>query len=523
MEESLAYLNIIELNMRLRREEMKRFLTEPGETVQSIVAFPRLGCPDFTFPNFKPTPNKGFSCSLFYPDQAVRQSVPRFGSVTQNIRERRGSKVAINVPIFKDLNTPSPFIETFPAIDREGAEAALPDHIFMDGMGCGMSLGCLQVTLQACNLSEARLLYDQLVALSPIMLALSAGAPIIRGYLSDVDCRWNIISEASDDRTPEERGLAPLKENRFVILKSRFDSVSTYLLPEEKDYNDIDLMYDQDVCQQLIFAGVDEQVARHVAHLFIRDPVTSLCLEDLQQNDEENSSLFENINSTNWQTVRFKPPPPDSSSMGWRVEFRPMDIQLTDFENAAFITFVILLTRAILSFDLNLLIPISKVDENMVKAQKRDAARQGEFHFRKNLKKCDTMKEVENCQNEDLYCGGEFEMMSIDRIINGKDGEFPGLIPLINRYLATVEVDLNTCSTLSQYLNLISKKASGELLTTAQWIRRFVESHTEYKRDSVVDERICYDLLRKIDQIGQGEAPELFGKFTTLRMGDAVF
>ena len=24
-----------------RREEMKRFLTEPGETVQSIVAFPR--------------------------------------------------------------------------------------------------------------------------------------------------------------------------------------------------------------------------------------------------------------------------------------------------------------------------------------------------------------------------------------------------------------------------------------------------------------------------------------------------
>lgn len=171
MEESLAYLNIIELNMRLRREEMKRFLTEPGETVQSIVAFPRLGCPDFTFPNFKPTPNKGFSCSLFYPDQAVCQSVPRFGSVTQNIRERRGSKVAINVPIFKDLNTPSPFIETFPTIDREGAEAALPDHIFMDGMGCGMSLGCLQITLQACNLSEARLLYDQLVALSPIMIA----------------------------------------------------------------------------------------------------------------------------------------------------------------------------------------------------------------------------------------------------------------------------------------------------------------------------------------------------------------
>ena len=38
-------------------------------------------------------------------------------------------------------------------------------------------------------------------------MALSAGTPITRGYLSDLDCRWGIISEATDDRTPEERGL----------------------------------------------------------------------------------------------------------------------------------------------------------------------------------------------------------------------------------------------------------------------------------------------------------------------------
>ena len=58
--------------------------------------------------------------------------------------------------------------------------------------------------------------------------------------------------------------------------------------------------------------------------------------------------------------MRFKPPPPNSS-IGWRVEFRPMEIQLTDFENAAFVVFVVLLTRAILSFKLNLYIPITKV------------------------------------------------------------------------------------------------------------------------------------------------------------------
>jgi glutamate--cysteine ligase catalytic subunit len=38
-----------------------------------------------------------------------------------------------------------------------------------------------------------------------------------------------------------------------------------------------------------------------------------------------------------------------------------MEVQLTDFENAAFSVFIVLLTRAILSFGLNFYIPISKV------------------------------------------------------------------------------------------------------------------------------------------------------------------
>jgi len=38
-------------------------------------------------------------------------------------------------------------------------------------------------------------------------LALTAAAPIYRGYLSDVDCRWNVIAGSVDDRSKEERGL----------------------------------------------------------------------------------------------------------------------------------------------------------------------------------------------------------------------------------------------------------------------------------------------------------------------------
>ena len=53
---------------------------------------------------------------------------------------------------------------------------------------------------------------------------------------------------------------------------------------------------------------------------------------------------FENIQSTNWQTMRFKPPPP-SAPIGWRVEFRPCELQFTDFENAAVVCFIVLVTR----------------------------------------------------------------------------------------------------------------------------------------------------------------------------------
>jgi len=79
--------------------------------------------------------------------------------------------------VFKDLNTQSPFIEEFPAFEPcEGAEyasAALPDHIYMDAMAFGMGCCCLQMTFQACNICEARHLYDQLTPMCPIMVSIT--------------------------------------------------------------------------------------------------------------------------------------------------------------------------------------------------------------------------------------------------------------------------------------------------------------------------------------------------------------
>ena len=67
-------------------------------------------------------------------------------------------------------------------------------------------------------------------------------------------------------------------------------------------------------------------MSEHIAHLFIRDPLV-VYKEKLHVDDEEELDHFENIQSTNYQTVRFKPPPVDSK-IGWRVEMRPMEVRI---------------------------------------------------------------------------------------------------------------------------------------------------------------------------------------------------
>ncbi|XP_034183693.2 glutamate--cysteine ligase isoform X2 [Osmia lignaria lignaria] len=509
----LVHFNIVEANMKYRRQEASKLL-RPNEVLMSLTNFPRTGAPDFTDPPTKPAPDSGASKSLFFPDEVIYPGHPRFKTLTRNIRKRRGEKVAINIPIYKDKNVPAPFKEDFGrTVKDESSYAAKEDHVYMDAMGFGMGCCCLQLTFQACNIEEARTLYDQLTPLCPIMLALTAASPFYRGYVSDVDCRWNVISCSVDCRTQEERGLKPLKENKFRISKSRYDSIDSYLSEQGEKYNDVPLTYDDEIYKQLMDNGIDKLLAQHIAHLFIRDTV-SLFSEKVYQNDSEDTDHFENIQSTNWQTMRFKPPPPNSS-IGWRVEFRPCEVQITDFENAAIVCFVVLLTRVILSYKLNLLIPISKVDKNMARAQKRNAVIAEKFWFRRDI--TSDVKQQDDGQ-------AEYTEFTINEIINGKDGVFPGLIPLVNSYLASMDVDADTHCTVQAYMKLIQKRASGELLTTAAWLRKEVFSHPEYKNDSVVTERINYDLLKKVQKIVSNEisCPELLGTCISSRTNETI-
>ena len=141
-------------------------------------------------------------------------------------------------------------------------------------------------------------------------------------------------------------GLEKLTSDRFVIPKSRYASVSSYLTEENQNFNDIELVIDPEAEKFLNDAGMDPILSRHFAHLWIRDPMT-LWKDGVELDDEKQSDHFENLQSTNWQTLRFKPPPPNSP-IGWRVEFRPMEIQFTEFENAAYSIFIVLVTRVLL-------------------------------------------------------------------------------------------------------------------------------------------------------------------------------
>lgn len=81
----------------------------------------------------------------------------------------------------------------------------------------------------------------------------------------------------------------------------------------QDDHNDAEpIRYDQDHKNILKEnTDLDERMLNHIARLFARDPVPSYEGEHMQDQIDDNDlvSHFENLQSTNWNSLRFKPPP----------------------------------------------------------------------------------------------------------------------------------------------------------------------------------------------------------------------
>ena len=145
----------------------------------------------------------------------------------------------------------------------------------------------------------------------------------------------------------------------------------------------------------------------------------------------------------------------------------------------------------------------NQMQENMRRAQQRDAVHQEKFYFRKSVVPEDDEEEEEEGEKESLPKSHdhEFTEMTLDTIVNGKviirtclslppshppflppsfppslsfllhvcvkiivflwQDEFPGLIPLVRMYVNSIDIDVDTRCTVMQYLRLMSERASG--------------------------------------------------------------
>jgi glutamate--cysteine ligase catalytic subunit len=210
-----------------------------------------------------------------------------------------------------------------------------------------------------------------------------------------------------------------------------------------------------------------------------------------------------------------------------------MEMQLTDFENAAFTAFIVLLTRVILVFDLNLYIPISRVDANMQRAHSRNASAKGKFFFRRHMGPLEEGDDKFGVQYTSMFSraanghdrttpllsthlddeqtsvdyvselrrsapiapgsdeANSYEEMTMAEIMTGKGDYFPGLIPLIYVYLDYINCDKITRERLKTYLDFIEGRAVGVLVTPATWMRNYVRTHPAYRGDSVVSDEIA--------------------------------
>ena len=113
-------------------------------------------------------PVNEFSESRFCVDKTIN-SHPRFSGLVKSIRERRGKKVEIKVPIYEDTKT---------NMTKASDDEPYPGFIYMDAMHFGMGQCCLQITYECQTMNHARYLHDMHLPFTGILAALSASGPI---------------------------------------------------------------------------------------------------------------------------------------------------------------------------------------------------------------------------------------------------------------------------------------------------------------------------------------------------------
>ena len=203
---------------------------------------------------------------------------------------------------------------------------------------------------------------------------------------------------------------------------------------------------------------------------------------------------FETINSTNWNSLRFKFPRPSDHDFSYKIEIRTSDLQLTPFENTSIIHLIINLYKIIILNKCNFIIPITKIDENYENGYERDAINTKKFWWRINCfdnsinLNDDNFNYLEDEQNN-------IKLLTINEIFNGaKEYNYPGLLNFIRDEIKNSnKTDISKKENLYKFIDYLEKKTKGEIWTDAKYIRNFVDNHLKYNKDSIITEEINYD------------------------------
>lgn len=352
--------------------------------------------------------------------------------------------------------------------------------------------GCaLQATFSARNLQDACQLHDQLIPLGPLMLALSAATPIYKGRLVATDTRWEAMCWAGDDRKPSEKSdLQPRSGCTPMYLEETLSArrMSDQFLKSAEGAK-------SDLCKH----GVSPALATYFAHVLGRAPlVDATCTPEAgglssSAQDVRLDSLNVHM-STWWPHVRLKLPVLSTvnGSLPWRVEFRPMEAQPSDMENAALVVALRILQQTIQHFNLDLKIPISAVEENMNRANTCNAATDQIFRF--------AVRSMGSAGEPAPFFDG---WATLDVIFhgdgNGAGQKWRGLLPLARDYLTYRSISslrFEEQEKIFGALDLLSARASGRLETPAKWMRRFVaERSRDGLRDEEISSRLYYDMI----------------------------
>ena len=421
--------------------------------------------------------------SKYSPDVLFAPKM-RYYSNGKKTNLRKGEPVVFDVPIWKDKNTSFEVSEEFP---RPGFITL--DNITIDST----AIANLQGTFGTKNLSAARYLHDQMHILTPITYALTAASPIMSGKLLDSDCHYLIWKWYMDGRTKEE--LDP--KSPLFLCKPRNWTAGYYMSERDvcKDaYNDVKIRIDEETIAKAkkiateIGVEVDDRMLTYIGYMFVwyiyvtYPEIADLC------DPTQDVDCYEAIEANHMCDVRFRVPKSFESDAGWLVEFRSMEMQPTDEENIAFLMFLRLMSEIIQDDQINMYVPISKVDENMERAMKIDAATKVKFWWRKNL----------NMESEDDF--GEY---TIAEIMLGKEAEIEGLVPRLQRYIKEFHPSKweEYQSKIAPLVDIVVGKATGKIPTVASYIRNYVLNHPKYQQDSKVPNEAIGELVTKLSDL----------------------